>query len=458
MVDDDEVCEARSSFSQSSDAGAAAGEVARDAGAVDAAADDEHVDVPWPLPPEALVRSEAGGCIATILASTRMPQETSPWPHARTFLLALDQGTSSSRAIVFDARRRDRRHRRSASSGRSIPQPGWVEHDPREIWATQLAVAREAIARAGARGRRTSPRIGITNQRETTLVWDRATGEPIGNAIVWQDRRTARDVRGAAGAQGLEPLFRERTGLVLDAYFSGTKLAWLLDHVPGARAAAERGELAFGTVDTWLMWMLTGGAAGDARGAVHATDATQRLAHAALRHAAPAPGTTSCCALLDVPRAMLPAVHPSSHVYGRTTADLFGAPIAIGGVAGDQQSALFGQALLPARAGQEHLRHRLLHADEHRRRAVEASTHGLIATSAAQAGGRAAVRARGQRLHRRRRRAVAARRPAAIIRRAARCSSSPRAFPTTAASCSCRPSPASARRTGTRTRAAPSSA
>ena len=171
-------------------------------------------------------------------------------------LLALDQGTSSSRAIVFDA------HGQTIAVAQRefrqiYPQPGWVEHDPREIWSSQLATAREALASAGL-GAKEIAAIGITNQRETTIVWNRATGEPIGNAIVWQDRRTAPACE-ALKARGLEPLFRERTGLVLDAYFSGTKLAWLLDHVAGARAAARRGELAFGTVDTWLMWLLTGG-------------------------------------------------------------------------------------------------------------------------------------------------------------------------------------------------------
>ena len=172
-------------------------------------------------------------------------------------LLALDQGTSSSRAIVFDpggsivalAQREFRQ---------IYPQPGWVEHDPKEIWSSQLATAREALAKAGLAATDIAA-IGITNQRETTIVWNRASGEPIGNAIVWQDRRTAPACE-ALKQRGLEPLVRERTGLVIDAYFSGTKVAWLLDNVPGARDAAQRGELAFGTVDSWLMWLLTGGA------------------------------------------------------------------------------------------------------------------------------------------------------------------------------------------------------
>ncbi|HEX2543148.1 MAG TPA: glycerol kinase GlpK [Caldimonas sp.] len=301
---------------------------------------------------------------------------------ARTCLLALDQGTSSSRAIVFDAAgaivalaQREFRQ--------IYPQPGWVEHDPREIWTTQLEVAREAIAKAGLAARDIAA-LGITNQRETTLVWNRTTGEPIANAIVWQDRRTAPDCD-VLRARGLEPLFRERTGLVLDAYFSGTKLAWLLDHVPGARAAAARGELVFGTVDTWLMWMLTGGAAASTRaGAVHATDVTNASRTLLLDVPAGA-WSDALCEALNVPRSMLPAVHPSSHRYGHTTADLFGAPIAIGGVAGDQQSALFGQACF--RPGQVKNTYgtgcfMLMNTGSR----FEVSNNGLIATSAAQAG------------------------------------------------------------------------
>src|SRR5213082_3273394 len=178
------------------------------------------------------------------------------------FVLALDQGTTSSRAIVFE---RDGSIRASAQQEfrQIFPQPGWVEHDPTEIWATQSGVMHEALAKAGLSARDVAA-IGITNQRETTLLWDRATGRPIANAIVWQDRRTA-DLCEQLKAEGLEPLIRDRTGLVLDAYFSGTKVRWLLDHIPGARERAERGELAFGTVDSFLLWRLTGGA-------LHATD------------------------------------------------------------------------------------------------------------------------------------------------------------------------------------------
>ncbi len=248
-------------------------------------------------------------------------------------LLALDQGTSSSRAIVFD-----RRGAIVASAQREFeqifPEPGRVEHDPREIWDTQLAVAREALAKAGL-GASDIAGIGITNQRETTLVWNRANGEPIGRAIVWQDRRTAPECE-ALKARGLEPMIREKTGLVLDAYFSATKIAWLLDHVPGARAAAARSELAFGTVDSWLLWQLTSGR-------VHATD-TSNASRTLLYDIHEGRWSDDLLSLFGVPPSMLPEVLPSSHRYGETDAALFGAPIAIGGVAGDQQSALFGQA------------------------------------------------------------------------------------------------------------------
>ena len=196
-------------------------------------------------------------------------------------LLALDQGTSSSRAIVFDAAGSVVASAQ-AEFRQIFPQPGWVEHDPKEIWLSQLATAREALAKSGLAAVDIAG-IGITNQRETTIVWNRASGEPIGNAIVWQDRRTAPACE-ALKQRGLEPLFRERTGLVLDAYFSGTKLAWLLDHVAGARAAAGRGELAFGTVDSWLMWMLTGGASAATRAG--ADDIRPRQGRANVTHGA----------------------------------------------------------------------------------------------------------------------------------------------------------------------------
>src|SRR3982750_4010002 len=299
-------------------------------------------------------------------------------------LLALDQGTSSSRAIVFDA------------SGSIValaqrefrqiyPQPGWVEHDPLEIWQSQLATAREALASAGLHAGDIAG-TGIPNQRETPIVWNRPPGEPIANAIVWQDRRTAPACE-ALKARGLEPLFRERTGLVLDAYFSGTKLAWLLDHVAGARAAAMRGELAFGTVDTWLMWLLTGGATAASRSAaVHATDPSN-ASRTLLFDVPRGEWSEELLQALDVPRPLLPQVHPSSHVFGHTTADLFGAPIAIGGVAGDQQSALFGQACFrPGQVKNTYGTGCFMLMNTGGR--FEVSTNGLLATSAAQPGPR----------------------------------------------------------------------
>ncbi len=295
-------------------------------------------------------------------------------------LLALDQGTSSSRAVVFDARgsvvaMAQREFRQI------FPKPGWVEHDPREIWSTQLATAREAIAKSGVDAVDIAA-IGITNQRETTLLWNRATGEPLANAIVWQDRRTAPACE-ALKQRGLEPLFRNRTGLVLDAYFSGTKLAWLLDNVAGARAAAERGELAFGTVDTWLMWMLTGGAdAATRRHAVHATDASN-ASRTLLFDIHEGAWSDELLAALQIPRGLLSEVHASSHVYGHTQADLLGASMPIGGVAGDQQSALFGQACF--RPGQVKNTYgtgcfMLMNTGT----VAETSSHGLITTRAAQ--------------------------------------------------------------------------
>ena len=299
------------------------------------------------------------------------------------YLLALDQGTSSSRSIVFD-----REGRIVASAQREFrqifPQPGWVEHDPMEIWSSQLATAREALAKAGLRATDIAG-LGITNQRETTIVWNRATGQPIGNAIVWQDRRTAAACE-ALRERGLEAMFRERTGLVLDAYFSGTKLAWLLEHVEGARAAAERGELAFGTVDSWLLWMLTGGADAATRaGAVHATDTSNasRTLLFDIHAGAWSPGLLEA---LGVPPSLLPEVQPSSHVFGSTTADLLGAPIRIGGIAGDQQSALFGQACFAA--GQVKNTYgtgcfMLMNTGA----VAEVSANGLLTTRAAEAGG-----------------------------------------------------------------------
>jgi glycerol kinase len=248
-------------------------------------------------------------------------------------LLALDQGTSSSRSILFD-----RDARIVAMAQRELPQiyprPGWVEHDPGRIWRDQLATAREAIAKAGVSAGDIGA-IGITNQRETTLLWNRRTGEPLHNAIVWQDRR-AESICADLRQRGLRTLVQERTGLLIDAYFSGPKLRWLLDTVPGARSAAEHGELAFGTVDSWLLWQLTGGR-------VHATDVSN-AARTMLFDIRRNGWDPELLAAMDIPASLLPDVHPSSHVYGETDPGLFGQPLLIGGMAGDQQSALFGQA------------------------------------------------------------------------------------------------------------------
>jgi glycerol kinase len=250
-----------------------------------------------------------------------------------THVLAIDQGTTSSRAMVF-------RHdcTIAAMAQREFPQhfpkSGWVEHDPEDLWGSVLATCREAIAAAGLAARDIAS-IGITNQRETALVWDRATGKPIHNAIVWQDRRTAEMCRKLKDAGG-EAQVTARTGLVLDPYFSATKIAWLLDHVPGARARAERGDLAFGTVDAFLLWRLTAGA-------VHATDATN-ASRTALYDIRTNAWSDELCALFGVPRAMLPEVRDCAADYGTTAPEWFGGAIPIRGIAGDQQAALIGQA------------------------------------------------------------------------------------------------------------------
>lgn len=247
------------------------------------------------------------------------------------FVLALDQGTTSSRALVFDAA--GRVVATAQKEFRQIfPEPGWVEHDPVEIWATQSCVMHEALAKAGLSGRDVAA-VGVANQRETTVLWERATGRPVANAIVWQDRRTAPNCD-ALRAAGHEPLFTAKTGLVLDAYFSGTKLKWLLDHVPLARSRAARGELAFGTVDSWLLWNLTGGA-------VHATDPSN-ASRTLLYDIHNGAWDDELLALLDVPRAVLPRVVPTSGVVATTRLD--GADVPVASLVGDQQSALFGQA------------------------------------------------------------------------------------------------------------------
>ena len=251
------------------------------------------------------------------------------------YILALDQGTTSARALLFDADARVCAQTQQAFA-QHFPQPGWVEHDADEIWRTQLACAQQALDAAGVAATQVRA-IGLTNQRETTVLWDRRSGQPLAPAIVWQDRRTAARCD-ALRAAGHADLIRARTGLELDAYFSATKLAWLLDTVPGARAQAEAGALAFGTIDSWLIWQLTGGAC-------HVTDASN-AARTMLFDIHRQCWDDDLLALLDIPRAVLPQVVASSGVLGHATAALFGAPIAIAGVAGDQQAATFGQLCL----------------------------------------------------------------------------------------------------------------
>ena len=246
-------------------------------------------------------------------------------------ILAIDQGTTSSRAVIFAD---DLTPRASAQQEfpQHFPRSGWVEHDPEDLWATTAATARAAIEKAGNPA---LAAIGITNQRETTVVWDRRTGRAIHNAIVWQDRRTA-DLCGRLKEQGHEPAVSEATGLLLDPYFSATKVAWILDHVDGARAAADAGHLAFGTVDSFLTWRLTGGRA-------HVTDATN-ASRTMLYDIRRGDWSDDLCALFDVPRAMLPEVRDSAAAFGMSRADLFGREIPILGIAGDQQAATVGQA------------------------------------------------------------------------------------------------------------------
>jgi glycerol kinase len=293
-----------------------------------------------------------------------------------TYLLALDQGTSSSRSIVFHADGTI-----AAMAQREFrqiyPQPGWVEHDPRELWATQLATAQEVLGKAGLQASGIHA-IGITNQRETTLVWHRATGEPLYNAIVWQDRR-AEPTCAALRDAGHSERVQARTGLRIDAYFSATKLKWILDHVDGARAAAERGELAFGTVDTWLVWQLT-------QGRVHATDVSN-AARTMLFNIHTQQWDEALLALFDIPASLMPEVKPSSAHFGDTSVPelpgLRGLPI--GGIAGDQQSALFGQACFKAGLAKNTYGtgcFMLMHTGDQ----AQASVNGLITTAAAQPG------------------------------------------------------------------------
>lgn len=252
---------------------------------------------------------------------------------SKQYVLAFDQGTTSSRAIVFD----DSSNIVSVAQKeftQIYPKPGWVEHNPEEIWSTQIGVAAEAVAKAGIEAKDIAA-IGITNQRETTVVWDKNTGKPVYNAIVWQCRRTM-DICNEIKTKGLADTFRQKTGLVVDAYFSGTKVKWILDNVPGAREKAEKGELLFGNIDTWLIWKLTAGK-------VHVTDYSN-ASRTLMFNIGELAWDAEILAELNVPSSMLPKVCSSSEVYGKTDPGVFlGAEVPIAGIAGDQQAALFGQ-------------------------------------------------------------------------------------------------------------------
>jgi len=288
------------------------------------------------------------------------------------YLLALDQGTSSSRSIVFDDLGQI-----VAMAQRELPQifpqPGWVEHDAMEIWRGQLATAREALDKAGLSASDIAA-IGITNQRETTVVWNRQTGLPIHHAIVWQDRR-AEPTCVKLRELGLAQTIQQKTGLLIDAYFSGTKLKWLLDNVPNAREQAKRGELAFGTIDSWLIWQLT-------QGKVHATDVSN-ASRTMLFNVHTNQWDAELLGILDIPAELLPSIQPSSSILGHMHADILGASIPIGGVAGDQQSALFGQACFKSGMAKNTYGtgcFMLMHTGG----AFQTSTNGLLTTSAAQ--------------------------------------------------------------------------
>ncbi|MFO7924973.1 MAG: glycerol kinase GlpK [Bacteroidales bacterium] len=248
------------------------------------------------------------------------------------YILALDQGTTSSRALLFD-RKGTIRSAAQKEFTQIFPKPGWVEHDPNEIWSSQVAVAAEAISKFGINGKAVAG-IGITNQRETAIVWDRKTGNPVYNAIVWQDRRTS-GYCDELRRKGHADMIREKSGLVIDAYFSGTKVKWILDNVPGARKKAEKGELAFGTVDSWLVWKLT-------RGRTHITDVTN-ASRTMLYNIKSMEWDDELLELMDIPRSMLPEVRDSSEVYDYSNTTFFASKVPIAGIAGDQQAAMFGQ-------------------------------------------------------------------------------------------------------------------
>ena len=290
-----------------------------------------------------------------------------------TYILALDQGTTSSRSIVFDARGNT-----VAIAQQEIqqiyPQPGWVEHQPLEIWSSQLATARQVLEKAGITAAQVRA-VGITNQRETTVVWNRHTGQPIYNAIVWQDRR-AEPACAALRAQGMAPVIQQKTGLLVDAYFSGTKLQWILDKVDGARAQAQAGDLLFGTVDCWLLWKLTDGA-------VHATDVSN-AARTMLFNVHSNTWDTELLEALRIPATLMPQVHASASLFGEVRAAHLGHALPVGGMAGDQQSALFGQACFSAGMAKNTYGtgcFMLMHTGAQ----FQTSANGLITTSAAQA-------------------------------------------------------------------------
>lgn len=248
----------------------------------------------------------------------------------KKYILALDQGTTSSRAIIFD-KKGEIKSTAQKEFQQIFPRSGWVEHDPLKIWSSQLKVMNEALVGIN---KDEIAAIGITNQRETTVVWDKTTGKPVYNAIVWQDRRTA-NITDQLKADGLESVFQKKTGLILDPYFSGTKINWILENVEGLRKKAEQGILAFGTIDSWLVWNLT-------KGEHHITDVTN-ASRTLLYNIHQMKWDTELLDILNIPRNILPKVYPSSVVYGKTSKDIIGSEILIGGIAGDQQAALFGQ-------------------------------------------------------------------------------------------------------------------
>jgi glycerol kinase len=297
-----------------------------------------------------------------------------------TYLLALDQGTSSSRSIIFD-RNGQIVAMVQEEMPQIYPQPGWVEHDPMVIWRSQLATAQSVMAKAGLSAKDIHA-VGITNQRETTVVWNLKTGQPIHNAIVWQDRR-AEPVCAELRAQGKSDMIQAKTGLLVDAYFSGTKLQWLLKNVPGARAQAEAGELAFGTIDSWLIWQLTGGSDSSTRSkALHLSDVSN-ASRTMLFNVHTNQWDEELLQLLDIPAKLMPEVKASSADFGSISSALLGGAIRIGGVAGDQQSALFGQACFKAGMAKNTYGtgcFMLMHTGDQ----FQTSSNGLLTTSAAQ--------------------------------------------------------------------------